>query len=71
MMRAHHEQRADHAGEQCDRDPRIADMAGDRAEQRDYQEIAHPGAQRTAGSGFSRTADEESDRQCEQESQGG
>ncbi len=71
MLRAHHEHGADRAGEQCDGDRRVAGMAGDRAEQRDYQEIAHPGTRRIVGAGLARAADQESDRQREQKSEGG
>ena len=71
MLRAHHEDRADCAGEQCDSDWRIAKVSRDGAEQRDYQKIAHPRARRTVGLRFSRAPDEESDRQREDESQDG
>src|SRR5271156_1353399 len=46
-------------------------MARDCAEQRDYQEIAHPGTRRTVRSRLPRAADKEADRQSEQESDGG
>ena len=68
---AHHEHGADRAGEQCDRNCRVAGMPRDCAEQCDYQEIAHPGARRIVGAGFARAADQESDRQREQETKGG
>ena len=71
VMRAHHQHGADRAGEQRDRDGRVADMTRDRADQRDYQKIAHPGARRTVGPRFPRAADEESDHEREQESHGG
>ena len=71
MLRAHHEDRADRAGEHCDGESRVAEVAGDRTEQRDYQKIAHSGSRRTVGLRFPRAADEESDRQREDESHGG
>ncbi len=71
MLQAHHEDRANRTGEQRDGDRRIGEVSGDCAKQRDYQEIAHPGARRAFGVWFPRAADEESDRQREQESKSG
>src|SRR5690242_8299425 len=71
MLHPHRKEHGDDAREQRDRDRVIAKMARDRAEQRDYQEVARPRPRRSPGLRLSRTAYQEADRKREQKSECG
>src|ERR1700687_4233681 len=71
MLHPHRKEPGDHAREQRHRQHVVANVTSDRAEQRDYQEVARPWARRTCGLRLSRATHQGADRKREQKSKRG